>query len=69
MFEFSFTSDDLKRVAWTFVQAALAVLLAGALNWVNSGEVFDWKALVVGALAAGISAVKNFVLSNDSALK
>lgn len=59
-----FTRDDLAKVVWTFIQAAAAFYaLQTAL-----GKSTD-KTLVIGAIAAGISAVKNFVLSDESKLK
>lgn len=45
--------DLIGRAAWTFAQAAVAVLLV-------SDTPFS-KAAVVAALAAGLSAVKTFV--------
>jgi hypothetical protein len=63
----TFTKDDLHRVIWTFIQAFLGGLLAGiaALGGIPS----TWDAakaaglgLVVGAIAAGISAIKNLFL-------
>lgn len=45
--------DLLGRAAWTFVQAAVAVLLV-------SDQPFG-KVAIVAALAAGLSAVKTFV--------
>jgi hypothetical protein len=63
----TFTQDDFKRVLWTFAQAFLGGLIAGiaALGGLPS----TWDAakaaglgLVVGAIAAGISAVKNLFL-------
>lgn len=52
------TSDVVARAVKTFVQAFLAVLVAGVAT-VNSVEA--GKALFVAALAAGISAVWNSV--------
>lgn len=45
--------DAVERAAWTFVQAALAVLLVTA-------QPFS-KAALVAAFAAGVSALKSFV--------
>ena len=59
---------DWRRIFWTFIQAALGFALAAAAGWVG-GDAWTWKTLLVGALAAGFSAVKNFVLADDSALK
>lgn len=53
MFKAFLTSDVVERAVKTFVQAAVA-------TWLASGQQFN-KAAVIGALAAGISAVWNFV--------
>ena len=71
-----FTKDDVKRVVWTALQAFIAVFLLG-LN-----DVFDafkaggldaaqaaGLALVGAAVAAAVSALKNFFLPDTSALK
>ena len=71
-----FTKDDVKRVVWTALQAFIAVFLLG-LN-----DVFDafkaggldaaqaaGLALVGAAVAAAISALKNFFLADTSTLK
>jgi len=76
MFGISFTKDDLKRVLWTAVQAFVAVFALGV------NDVFDafkaggldaaqaaGLALAAAALAAAISAVKNFFLADTSTLK
>ena len=65
----SFNRDDLKRVAWTFIQAGAAVLLAGALSWINDGVALDWEALAIAAVAAGFSAIKNLVLPDGNVVK
>jgi len=64
---------DIRRIVWTFVQGfvgALLVLAPGVLQAPNMETV---KALgisaLVGAIAAGISAVKNLVLDDGSSLK
>ena len=64
----TFTKDDAKRVAWTFVQAGAAVALVYGMGWLQ-GSSFEWKAVLAAAIAAGISAVKNLVLSDGSDLK
>ena len=69
MFEFSFTKKDVVRVAWTFAQAGLAVVLAGALSWIRDGTAFDVEAIGVAALAAGLAAVKNLFTKDGSMLK
>jgi hypothetical protein len=70
---FSFTLDDLKRVLWTAVQAFLAavlVLAPGVLqapNW-ETAKTLGVAAIVAG-IAAALSALKNALLSDGSALK
>jgi hypothetical protein len=59
---------DIRRVVWTFVQAALAVALTAALEW-TQGQPLSWKPVLIGAVAAGISAVKNFLVPDGSTLK
>lgn len=68
MISLGFTSADVRRIVWTFVQGILAYALAAALDWVP-GDAWDWKALVVGAIAAGLAAIKNGTLSDGSAIK
>lgn len=59
---------DWARIAWTFVQGFLAYAVLATANYVP-GDFFDWRAVVVGAVAAGFSAVKNLVLADTSPLK
>lgn len=59
---------DWARIAWTFVQAAVGYALAVWLTPI-SGEPFNWRAVVVGALAAAVSAVKNLILADSSTIK
>lgn len=68
MLEFGLSLKDVKRIAWTFAMAALAVLIASATDWINGGEL-NWKAWAIAAIAAGISAVKNGSLPENHALK
>lgn len=65
---------DIRRIVWTFVQAFVAALAAGVAGWAAFPS--DWNglkaagaALVVSALAAALSAVKNLVLPDGSTLK
>ncbi len=60
MISLSFTKKDLVRVAWTFAAAAVA-------SWATTGGSYT-KAAAIAAVAAGITAVKNFVLA-DGLLK
>jgi hypothetical protein len=69
----SFTLDDVKRVAWTAIQAFLAavlVLAPGILqapNW-EAAKTLAVAALVAG-IAAAISALKNLLLADSSPIK
>ena len=59
---------DWKRIGWTALQAGIAVVILNVTGWLN-GASWDWKAVGVAALAAVLSAVKNFVTEDGSALK
>ena len=67
MFDLGFTRRDAIRAAWSFLFGALTYVVL-AQSSVIDGSV-DWKALIVGACVAGLSAAKNFVLSDGSAIK
>ena len=60
---------DVKRIAWTFVMSAGAVLIALALDWFGTGGELNWKVWAIAALAAGISAVKNAALQDGNVIK
>jgi ferric-dicitrate binding protein FerR (iron transport regulator) len=64
MFGLSFTTKDLVRALWSFVFGALAYIVVVQPTTSN-----DWKAALAGAVAAGLSAVKNLVLADGSTLK
>ena len=70
---FSFTLDDLKRVAWTAIQAFLAAVLVLAPGVLAAPNLEAAKALAIAAIVAGvaaaISALKNLLLADGSALK
>jgi len=66
--DFGLSYKDFARIVWTFVQAVLGYGLAALAGWVP-GDFFDWRAVLVGALAAGWSALKNFSLSDASPIK
>jgi hypothetical protein len=68
LFDFGLTFKDSTRIGWTFVQGVLGYALATVIGWVP-GSAFDWKAFGVGLLAAGLSAIKNGVLSDTSRIK
>ena len=59
---------DWTRVAWTFVAGMLAYAASAALDIVG-GQPWTWDTLKMGALAAAVSLVKNFVLADTSTLK
>lgn len=67
--DFGLGYKDWTRIVWTFVMAAGAILVAEAQGWIASGGEANWKAWVIGAVATGFSAVKNFVLSDQSTVK
>jgi hypothetical protein len=76
MFGISFTLDDFKRVLWTAAQAFVAVLALGLTDVLNAfkgsgleGAKAVGLALIGAAIAAAISAVKNLILADGSALK
>lgn len=52
--------DLVKRALWTFVQSAGGVFLAGLAVNINQVQL---KALVVAAIAAGLSALKGLLLA------
>lgn len=54
------TKAIVERALWTFSQSFLAVFLAGLTVSVDQVQL---KALIVAAFAAGLSAIKNVVLT------
>lgn len=52
--------DLVKRAAWTFIQSAGGVFLAGLAVNINQVQL---KALVVAAIAAGLSALKGLIIA------
>ncbi len=73
MFKFGFTADDVKRIAWTAAMAFVGVFLTISTQVGSFKNFSDAKAavlaLVPAAIAAALSAIKNGVLSDSSALK
>ena len=76
MIGLGFSAADLRRVAWTAVQAFVSAFLMGLAGvWQAvtdhgiSGGRSALIALCLSAGAAAISAVKNFVLADASRLK
>ncbi len=73
MFSFGFTKDDLKRVAWTAIQAGIAAFWAavsgvGAIKDLSTAK----AALIAGIVAAAaglLSALKNAVLAEGAKIK
>jgi len=49
--------------------AAAGVFTALLADWFESGGEFNWKVWAIAAVAAGFSAVKNGVLSEESSVK
>lgn len=64
MFEFAFTKKDLVRSAYAFVFAVAAYLVV-----VQPTDAASLKTAVVGALAAGVAAVKNLFLKDGTTAK
>jgi ferric-dicitrate binding protein FerR (iron transport regulator) len=62
--ELKFTKRDAMRAVWTFLFAALGVIVVAKPQ---SGD--EWKVAAVAAVAAGIGAVKNLILRDGSTLK
>lgn len=69
---FGFKASDGKKVAWTFVQTFFGTFTAGsgaaALHSLSEAKVAAFSGAAAG-VAAAISAAKNFILADDSALK
>lgn len=65
--------NDIRRVAWTFVQTFIAAFLVTANGWSAVPNYNTAKAAVISAglagIAAAISLVKNLVLGEGSTLK
>ena len=68
--------DVLTRAMWTFVQAVLAVVLIVADQLIELAFAGDWHALYtlavasgIGAVAAGLSAIKTVILGVISEIK
>ncbi len=68
MFDLGLSYKDFARIFWTFVQGVLGYAILTATNTVN-GAAFGGKAFLVGLAAAGVSAVKNLILSDNSPIK
>lgn len=64
MISIGFGKRDLVRAVWSFVFAALAYVAT-----VQPTTSDAWKPALAGAIAAGLSAVKNLVLADGSTVK
>jgi membrane protein DedA with SNARE-associated domain len=64
MFHINFTTKDLVRALWAFIFGAL-----GYIAVVQPTSSNEYKAAIAGAVAAGLSAVKNLVTADGSTLK
>lgn len=64
---------DIRRIVWTGLQAFLAALAVTAPGILQAPNLSTAKSLavaaLVGAFAAGVSAIKNLVLGDGSTLK
>lgn len=69
MFNFGLSYKDWRKIVWTFIQAAGAVFIALAADWIKNGGELNWKVWAIAAVAAGWSAIKNFVLAEESPVK
>lgn len=67
MFGLGFTTKDLIRAIWSFVFGALGYVVLVQADVI--GGTVDLKALAAGAVVAGLSALKNFVLAEGTTLK
>jgi cell division protein FtsW (lipid II flippase) len=68
--DFGFNGADLKRIAWSFLFGFVGYLGLNALAIFESPDFGTAvAALFAGAVMAGLSAVKNGVLSDESRLK
>lgn len=65
MFEVNFTTKDAVRAAWAFVFGALGYVLI-AQPQLEAGA---WRAIAIGAVAAGLSAAKNLLLADGTVAK
>lgn len=67
------TESDIRRVAWTFAQTALAAFLVTATGWTVVPNFETAKAAGIAAVLAGVAAAfslaKNLVLGDGSTLK
>jgi hypothetical protein len=73
MFHFGLNASDLRRIVWTAIGAFASVYVlfaSGIGQYANFSEAKAAAlALLPAAIAAAISAIKNGVLSDGSAIK
>lgn len=50
--------DAGERLAWTFVQGALAILTAQQFGWIELGDGDLWKAAAAGGIGSSLSFIK-----------
>jgi hypothetical protein len=63
-----FTAADVRRVIWSFVGGVIAYAIGQASGWLG-GSASAGRRCSSGAIAAGVAAVKNGLLSDSSRLK
>jgi hypothetical protein len=73
MFDFGLSYLDWRRIFWTFVEAFLAAVYAlatglGRLPNLDEAKAILWAAVLAG-IAALLSLLKNFLLSDGSTIK
>jgi hypothetical protein len=69
----SFTSEDVRRIIWTAIQAFLGAFIVLAPGIWLAPNLEEAKAAALAALAAGVaaalSALKNGILGDSSTIK
>lgn len=58
--------DAAERLAWTFLQGALAIITAQGFGWVELGDGDIWKAAAAGGMAAALSLLKSIIATRLS---
>lgn len=67
MFKLSFTLKDLIRAGWAFLGGVVAYLAVNQAA-ISNGTV-DGKALLTGAVVAGVVSLKNLLLADGTTAK
>lgn len=68
MRDLAWWKDTIERLAWTFVQGALAVPTLDGLGWIDLGESTLWQSMAAGGVMASFSFIKSLagrVLTDD----